>query len=105
MKTPESYEKVEIDAFLKRIGPEHAWWFKPSMFGLGKRGVPDYVCCIDGCFWSLEVKRPGKQPTDVQHRRMMEIAKTRGRTIAGTADVIIQALTDWLNARGIVVHE
>jgi hypothetical protein len=103
MKGPEFFEKAEIDAFLKKLGPEIAWWFNPYAAGFGKSGVGDKVACICGAFWNIEVKRPGKEPTAIQARRMNEVRKAGGQAVAGTAEVVIQSLTDWLAVRGIVV--
>lgn len=103
MKTPEFYEKQEIDTFLKKLGPERCWFFKPYMAGFGKSGVPDYCVCIVGAFWSIEVKRPGKEPTAIQNRRMTEVRTAGGHSVAGTADVVIEAVTRWLATRGIVI--
>jgi hypothetical protein len=103
MKTPESYEKEEIDAFLEKLGPDHVWYFKPYMAGFGKAGVPDYCLCIAHAFWTFEVKRPGKEPTAIQRRRMDEVVRAGGQTVAGTADVIIEVVVNWLAVRGIVV--
>lgn len=103
MKTPEFFEKQAIDAFLKKLGPDRVYFFKPYMAGFGKSGVPDYCVCITGCFWNFEVKRPGKEPTKIQERRMEEVCQAGGRAVAGTADVIIEAVTHWLSTRGIVV--
>ena len=101
--TPEGFEKVDIDKFLKLLGPERVWSFKPYMAGYGKSGVPDYCLCLCGAFWSIEVKRPGKEPTAIQDRRMKEIRSAGGHAVAGTADVVIAALTEWLAVRGVVV--
>jgi hypothetical protein len=100
--TPEGYEKREVDAFLKKLGPDLCWSFKPYMAGFGKSGVPDYCLCLAGAFWALEIKRPGKEPTVLQDRRIREIRQAGGYAAAGTAEVVIQAMTDWLAARGIV---
>ena len=101
--TPEGWEKKEIDAFLKKLGPEKAWWFNPYMAGRGKSGVGDKIICLCGTFWSVEVKRPGKEPTVIQDRRIREIRTAGGYAVAGTAEVVIQVMTDWLAVRGIVV--
>ena len=102
MKTPESYEKAEIDVFLKSLGPERCWWFNPYTAGFGKSGVGDKIVCLVGAFWSIEVKRPGKYPTEIQTRRMNEVRAAGGHAVAGTAEVVIQVLRDWLVVRGIV---
>ena len=101
MKTPESYEKDDIDAFLKKLGPNVVWHHKTFTAGFGKSGVGDYLLCLNGAFWNVEVKRPGKGPTPIQTRRMTEVRAAGGHAVAGTAEVVIQALTDWLRARGI----
>lgn len=103
MKTPEHFEKAEIDAFLKKLGPERAWWFNPYMSGFGKSGVSDKLLCLNGAFWAIEVKRPGKEPTVIQERRMNEIRRAGGHAVAGTAEVVIAELRAWLAVRGIVV--
>ena len=103
MRTPESYEKQDVDKFLKKLGPERVWSFKPYMAGLGKAGVPDYCICLAGAFWALEIKRPGKAPTVLQDRIIREIRAAGGHCAAGTAEVVIQAMTDWLGVRGIIV--
>ncbi len=103
MTTPEGWEKKDVDAFLKKLGPERVYVFKPFMAGYGKGGVADYCLCLIGAYWSLEIKRPGKEPTAIQARRMNEVRKAGGHAVAGTAEVVIQALTDWLAVRGIVV--
>lgn len=103
MKTPESYEKAEVDAFLKALGSERVWSFKPYMAGFGKSGVPDYCLCLVGAFWGLEIKRPGKEPTEIQKRRMEAIRRAGGQAVAGTAEVVIQAMRDWLAVRGVIM--
>lgn len=101
--TPEGWEKKDVDAFLKKLGPERVFVFKPFMAGYGKGGVADYCLCLCGAYWSLEIKRPGKEPTKLQERRMGEVWKAGGHAAAGTAEVVIQAMTDWLAVRGVVV--
>ena len=103
MRTPEWHEKQEIKAFLDKLGPNHCWYFMPLMAGYGKSGVPDIVGCLYGAFFGIEVKRPGKEPTAIQTRRMREIARTNGIAFAGTADIVIQDLKNWLAVRGVVV--
>lgn len=97
MKTPESFEKAAIRAFLDRIG---AWQFSPYMAGFGKSGVPDIIACLRGVFWGIEVKREGKKPTKLQEQRGAEIRTAGGQWVAGTAEVVIPHINRWLDARG-----
>jgi len=103
MKTPEWHEKQAIKEFLNKIGPEHCWYFLPMMNGYGKSGVPDIIGSLYGTCFGVEVKRPGNQPTVIQKKRMSEMSRTNALAVAGTAEVVIQALKDWLAVRGVVV--
>ena len=89
MKTPESYEKDAICKYLISIG---AWFFRPYQAGFGKSGVPDIIACIRGEFWGIEVKREGKEPTELQVERMDEIEQSGGYTAAGTATIVIDEI-------------
>lgn len=89
MHSPEWFEKRDIDAYLESIG---AYVVKPVTFGQGKSGVPDRVCCYNGKFIGIEVKRPGKSPTPIQNRRMREIVDCGGIAIWGTAERVIDEL-------------
>jgi Holliday junction resolvase len=86
MMTPEGWEKKDLDAFLDEIG---AYVVKPATGGYGASGHADRICCIQGMFFSCEVKREGKEPTVLQARRMEEVEKAGGFAVAGTAAVII----------------
>jgi hypothetical protein len=103
MTTPEGAEKQDVDKWLKKLGPDRVWHHKTITMGYGASGAPDYVLCLNGAMWGLEIKRPGKGPTPIQQRRMDAIRKAGGHAVAGTAEVVIQALTDWLAVRGVVV--
>ena len=101
--TPEGWEKKEIDAFLKKLGPQYVYVIKTITMGFGKSGAGDYALCLCGAFWNIEVKPPGKEPTAIQYRRMKEVREAGGHAVAGTAEAVIGALREWLAARGIVV--
>ena len=90
MKTPEGEEKDTIKKFLDSLGKD-CWYFSPYMRGMGKNGVSDIVGCYKGQFFSIEVKREGKDPTSIQDRRMGEINLAGGIAFAGTALVVIPA--------------
>jgi len=89
MRSPEGHEKQAIKKYLDSIG---AWYFSPYMAGFGKSGVPDIVCCLNGKFIGIEVKRDGKVPTVIQNRTMEEISAVGGIAIWGTAEKVIAEL-------------
>lgn len=93
MKTPEWYEKRDIDAYLESIG---AYIVKPTTMGFGKSGVPDRIFCYRGRFGSVEVKREGKQPTKLQWERINDIATANGSAFWGTAKNVIADIKGWI---------
>jgi hypothetical protein len=101
--TPEGWEKKDVDKWLKKLGPDLVWHHKTITMGFGASGAPDYMLCLNGAMWGLEIKRPGKGPTKIQLDRMNAIIKAGGHAMAGTAEVVIAELTKWLAVRGIVV--
>ncbi len=101
MKTPEGYEKADIDKYLVSIG---AYNVKTQNAGFGASGQPDRVVCINGWFWGIEVKREGKGPTPIQTNRMNEIRAAGGLAVAGTASVVIAAIEAWRRKNKIVIE-
>lgn len=94
MKTPEGYEKDEIDKYLKSIG---AFVHKTFTGGFGKSGASDRYACIEGRFWAIEVKREGKEtPTTLQKRRMDEVEAAGGMVVCGAAGIVIGTIQAWL---------
>jgi hypothetical protein len=96
MKTPEGHEKSDIDKYLKSIG---AYVVKPATFGYGKSGHADRVCCINGTFWSIEVKREGKGPAKLQEARISEVRASGGQACWGTAEKVISEINAYLKNR------
>jgi Holliday junction resolvase len=94
MRTPESYEKADICKYLDSIG---AWYFKPTTSGYGKSGVADIIGCYKGTFFSIEVKREGKEPTKLQWERMQAVETLAGgKAFWGTAEKVIPEFRDWI---------
>jgi len=101
--TPEWYEKRDIGLFLDRLGPDICSYVKHTTGGFGKSGNGDFTVNLMGAYWNVEAKRPGKEPTGVQERRANEVRRARGHSVAGTAEVVIAAMREWLAVRGVVV--
>lgn len=100
MKTPEGYQKEVICKYLDSLG-ERCYYFKPYTGGFGKSGVADLAGCIDGAFFSIEVKRDGKLPTKLQAIRMNEVRSAGGYATWGTAEKVISELDLWLRTRKV----
>ena len=99
MKTPEGYEKADVDKYLASID---AYVAKPASFGYGGSGTSDRLACIAGTFWAIEVKREGKRPTALQLRRMEEVRKAGGQATCGVAKIIVADIEKWRRQRGLL---
>lgn len=86
--TPEGRLKQQVKKLLEERGfwragsakpPDVAgWYYMPVSNGMGVHGIPDFVCCWAGQFFSIETKAPGKSPTPQQDRRHEEIRAAKG---------------------------
>lgn len=81
--TPESKVKAKIKAILKEHGVYYAM---PIGTGLGNSGVPDFLCCIHGCFVGIEAKAGTNQPTALQWKNLREINDAGGYTLVINED-------------------
>ena len=77
-KTPEGNVKVRIKQALALLG-QRCRAFMPVQGEFVEMGFPDFLCCIDGRFVSIEAKR-GKsiEPTTRQKFRMEDIRAAGG---------------------------
>ena len=75
--TPEGRVKLAIRKWLEAQG---AYYYMPSQNGRGRVGIPDFVACINGQFWGIEAKAPGKTHTTTknQERELAWIARAGG---------------------------
>lgn len=97
MKTPEGYEKDDICKYLDE-GVPIVWYVRTLMAGFGKSGIPDIIGVhrFKG-FFSIEVKREGKEPTAIQWRRIKEIEEAGGKAFWGTAEKVIGEFEQWIS--------
>lgn len=73
---------AEIRRYLARVGGwECKTWGNPMM----RRGTPDLLCCVCGCFVGIEVKRPGGKPTPEQLAELERIEHAGGLGIVATS--------------------
>lgn len=72
--TPEGRVKKAVREYLTRRG---IWFYQPVQNGMGRVGIPDFICCWNGMFLAVETKAPGK----------------RGNTTANQ-DAVLKAISD-----------
>jgi hypothetical protein len=106
-QTPEGRVKDAIKKELKSRGFAPAggssdlafptgWYYMPVSNGMGSHGIPDFVGCWEGDFFSIEAKAPGGEPTPMQLRRHEEIRKAGGIILVIDN---VEDLRKWFDAR------
>lgn len=79
--TPEGIVKKNVKKILDRWKP-HVWYFMPVSSGYGAHGIPDFICCVHGQFFSIECKGTvNATPTDLQAAQMVGIHDAQGYAI------------------------
>lgn len=81
MSTPEGRVKAAVKRFLDK---EEVYYFMPVSNGMGRHGIPDIICCVNGRFFAIECKANGGKPTALQEREMQNIVHARGFAIVVT---------------------
>jgi hypothetical protein len=78
--TPEGRVKAAVKRWLAARG---IWYFMPVSNGLGRMGIPDFICCWGGRFLAIECKAPGqrRRTTPLQERTIMEIHQAGGAAL------------------------
>lgn len=78
--TPEGRVKAAVKKFLVE---SEAYFYMPMSNGMGRVGVPDFVCCWKGLFIAIETKAPGKikNTTPNQDREIAAIRQAGGSAI------------------------
>lgn len=80
-KTPEGKVKDEVRKIFQNINdkwPGRLWYCMPMGQLYGKRGVPDFLVCVNGKFIAIETKAEGGKPTAMQKLELRKIAEAGG---------------------------
>ena len=77
-KTPEAKVKEAVVKILKEYD---VYYFFPVQMGMGRSGIPDIICCVDGNFLAIECKANGNKPTPLQERELAAIRKNMGTAL------------------------
>ena len=76
----------KIAEYLKTL--PRCWYCRPNSMGYGRRGLPDFIVCLDANFLAIEVKVGRDKLSVMQDREMKDIFS------AGGATVIARSLDD-----------
>lgn len=57
-----------------------------------RKGTHDVICCVQGRFVALEVKKPGEQPTLIQQKAAARVLKSGGVSERVTSLAEVQEL-------------
>ncbi len=94
--TPEGKVKAAAKRILSKY-PVYGWW--PVPIGYGENSL-DYVGCINGVFFAIETKAPGKSMTARQVKISKRICRAGGHVfvIDGSA-YQLEDLEAWLKGQ------
>jgi len=84
--TPEVLVKAKIKKILKDNGVYYAM---PIGTGFGNSGVPDFLCCVNGRFLSIEAKAGRNIPTALQEKNMRDIRIAGGVALVVNEDTAL----------------
>ena len=86
-RTPEGVVKHAIKSWLKTV--PGCWFYMPVQSGMGVVGIPDIIGCLEGNFFAIEVKAPGKLHNVTPNQR----AQLRGIEEAGGLQMAVDSLS------------
>ncbi len=79
-------EKKVKDKVVKILKEHEVYYFFPATYGMGRSGVPDIICCVDGRFLAIECKAGNNKPTALQEREMASISTAGGTVLVVNED-------------------
>lgn len=93
--TPEGRVKAKVRKVLEKY-PHWGFWPVPTGYG---RTSLDYIGCINGRFFAIETKAPGKKPTPLQEQTMKQMMHSGGivfLVVGGEEGEALRSLDIWL---------
>jgi Holliday junction resolvase len=76
----ESIIQAGVKKYLEKEG-----WMVIKLIQTSVNGIPDLLCLKDGRAVFIEVKQPGKKPTDLQQYRIEKLHKQGFEAISATS--------------------
>jgi len=95
--TPEGKVKKKIREVLDTFTP--VWYYMPVQTGYGVQGIPDFIICAAGRFFTIEAKADTKV-TALQERTMVLIADAGGVPLVFNAAMDVSVLEAHLKMLG-----
>lgn len=83
--TPEGAVKTAIKRLLVAEG---VYYFMPVSNGMGRHGIPDVICCVNGTFLAIEAKAGKGKTTALQDRELQHIRDAGGHAVVVREDGI-----------------
>ena len=79
-RTPEAKVKAQVRTILNQLIERGVplYYFSPASNGYGRAGIPDFIGCIRGRFFSIECKAGKGTLTALQQREANAIVKSEG---------------------------
>jgi Holliday junction resolvase len=91
-RTPEGKIKDKVVAILKKEG---IYYFFPATHGMGRSGIPDIICCLNGRFMAIECKAGRGSLTALQAREI-ERVRSAGGAAAVVNEENIDNVPEWI---------
>lgn len=83
--TPEGKVKADVK---KALAAEGVYYFMPVSNGMGRHGIPDFICCVGGIYLAIETKAGKGKTTALQEREMQHIRDAGGHALVVREDGI-----------------
>lgn len=94
--TPEGRVKKKLAEMLKQ---QDVWFFFPAANGMGRAGIPDVICVVEGQFVGIECKADkSKKPTALQLLCGKEIRNAGGYWFLVYDDFSIAQVEKWIQS-------
>ena len=71
---------------MKVLREQGVYYFFPATYGMGRSGVPDIICCVNGHFLAIEVKAGKNKPTALQVMEIEAIRRNNGTAVVANEE-------------------
>ena len=89
----------------KRYGKRQVYIKAPAGVYSSRRGISDFIFCVDGYFIAIEVKSPTGKITMIQQQFLDEVEEAGGRglLLVGKDETIFDKIDNWIDRNNEVV--